>query len=111
MNEEVSRLTEQDIELLFQEAKQRIHNARANVVKSVNQEQIIAYWHIGRIIFEKEQKDRKKKFWDLFSFGQEVDTDFEHKRSSISKIQQLEIHRRVSIINNLASTRRFTTRA
>ena len=64
-----------------------------------------------REIFEKEQKDRKKKFWDLFSFGQEVDTDFEHKRSSISKIQQLEIHRRVSIINNLASTRRFTTRA
>jgi len=46
-----------DIELedIYHTIARYIRQARENVVKSVNNEQVIAYWHVGKSILEKEQ--------------------------------------------------------
>lgn len=37
-----------------------VEQARKNVLKSVNHEQTVAYWKIGRLIFEKEQQGKER---------------------------------------------------
>ncbi|MDF1759950.1 MAG: PDDEXK nuclease domain-containing protein [Coxiellaceae bacterium] len=48
----------QKFDNLCQSAINYVHQARARVLKMVNHEQIIAYWHIGRLIVEEEQKGK-----------------------------------------------------
>lgn len=45
---------------LFQRVVAILEQARARVVRSVNSEMVIAYWHIGREIVEHEQGGRKR---------------------------------------------------
>ena len=37
-----------------------IENARGNIVRAVNTEMVVAYWHIGREILEEEQKGKAR---------------------------------------------------
>ena len=37
-----------------------VEHARQNVLRSVNHEQVIAYWKIGRLIVETEQKGKER---------------------------------------------------
>ena len=46
---------DKSLEKVYQSIAGYIHKARTNVLKSVNHEQIIAYWHIGKNIIEQEQ--------------------------------------------------------
>src|SRR3990167_6551903 len=43
-----------------------IHQARQNVVRSVNHEQVIAYWKIGQLIVEQEQKGQARAEYGSF---------------------------------------------
>lgn len=44
-----------NLEKVYQSIANHIHKARANILKSVNHEQVIAYWNIGKNIVEQEQ--------------------------------------------------------
>ena len=48
------------VEGLFHRVVAILEQARARVVRSVNSEMVIAYWHIGREIVEQEQGGRKR---------------------------------------------------
>ena len=43
---------------MIEQIKQVMGQARTNVAKAVNNELITAYWNIGRIIVEYEQKNK-----------------------------------------------------
>ncbi len=43
-----------------------VHQARANVLKSVNHEQVIAYWKIGKNIVEQEQRGESRAGYGKF---------------------------------------------
>lgn len=45
---------------MYHDVVHHIHRARTNVVKSVNAEQVVAYWHIGRTIVGKEQQGKAR---------------------------------------------------
>lgn len=45
--------TDKSLEKLYQSIDNHIFKARANILKSVNHEQVIAYWHIGKNIVEQ----------------------------------------------------------
>lgn len=49
-------------EALLNEIISIITNARNNVIKSVNNELINAYWNIGRIIVEDELKSERAEY-------------------------------------------------
>ena len=51
-----------DNEHLFQKVRDIIENARHKVYRTVNTEMLRAYWNVGRVIVEEEQKgqDRAK---------------------------------------------------
>jgi len=40
---------------ITQEIRQILNNARSNAYKAINSAMVIAYWHIGKLIVEKEQ--------------------------------------------------------
>ena len=48
------------IDTLFNRVVAILEEARANVMRSINREMVIAYWHIGREIMEQEQGGRKR---------------------------------------------------
>ena len=51
---------DQDFENIYKSIAARIHRARENVLKSVNHEQVIAYWNIGKSIVEQEQRGESR---------------------------------------------------
>ena len=55
----VSSISE-DMEDIYQTVVGHIRGARANVIQAVNTEQVIAYWHIGKKIIEKEQQGQDR---------------------------------------------------
>jgi predicted nuclease of restriction endonuclease-like (RecB) superfamily len=54
------------IDTLYKNISDRIHKARNNVMRSVNNEQVKAYWLIGRDIIEEEQKGRGRADYGSF---------------------------------------------
>ncbi|MCX7090415.1 MAG: DUF1016 N-terminal domain-containing protein [Legionellales bacterium] len=48
-------LADKDLDKIDKSIVTHIHQARTNVLKSINHEQITAYWNIGRNIVEQEQ--------------------------------------------------------
>jgi len=51
---------DKSLEKVYQSIVEYIHKARTNVLKSVNHEQVIAYWHIGKNIIEQEQSGESR---------------------------------------------------
>lgn len=49
-----------DFDTICKEAINYVHQARQNVVRSVNYEQVLAYWKIGQLIVESEQKGQER---------------------------------------------------
>jgi predicted nuclease of restriction endonuclease-like (RecB) superfamily len=49
---------DQDLHDVYQPIAHYIRRARSNVLKSVNTEQVLAYWHIGKTLVEKEQEGK-----------------------------------------------------
>lgn len=43
---------------VYNRIRKIIENARGNVVRAINTEMVVAYWHIGREIVEEEQKGK-----------------------------------------------------
>ena len=52
MDEMLSR----DFESIYSEVRHVIENARDDIYKSINFNMVLAYWNIGKIIVEEEQK-------------------------------------------------------
>lgn len=50
----------QDVSVIYQEIAALIKQARSNVLRSVNHQQVVAYWHIGRVIVEREQQGQNR---------------------------------------------------
>lgn len=48
-------LADKDLEKVYKSIVTHIHQARVSVLKSINHEQVTAYWNIGRNIVEQEQ--------------------------------------------------------
>lgn len=48
------------VEETFKLIAQYIEQARRNVVRSINAEQVIAYWYIGQTIVQQEQRGEKR---------------------------------------------------
>ncbi len=61
---EASRVTSKDkypeFDTVCNKAVNYVHQARQNVVRSVNHEQVIAYWKIGQLIVENEQEGKAR---------------------------------------------------
>ena len=55
MSKELSVKNDLVLDSISNTAINYVHQARNNVLKSVNHEQVIAYWNIGRLIVENEQ--------------------------------------------------------
>jgi predicted nuclease of restriction endonuclease-like (RecB) superfamily len=45
---------------VYERIRQIIENARGNIIRMVNTEMVLAYWHIGREIVEEEQNGRAR---------------------------------------------------
>ena len=58
MNKEVTE--ERTIESLYQDARSIIEQARSNAVRSVDFCRVQMYWHLGKRIFEEEQKGKER---------------------------------------------------
>lgn len=54
-NNELDNSFEQDLQATYIIISEHVRRARFNVLKSVNTEQVLAYWSIGKTIVEKEQ--------------------------------------------------------
>ena len=64
---------------LFARVVAILEQARARVVRSVNSEMVLTYWHIGREIVEQEQGGRKRAAYGaavLEELSQRLTTDF-----------------------------------
>lgn len=46
--------------IAYERIRKIIENARSNIVRAVNTEMVIAYWHIGREIVEEEQRGKSR---------------------------------------------------
>ncbi|AAM06367.1 TPA: DUF1016 domain-containing protein [Methanosarcina acetivorans] len=62
MNEGLSR----DFESIYAEVKNIIEHTRDNVYKSINSNLVLAYWNIGKIIVEEEQKGSNRAEYGTF---------------------------------------------
>lgn len=51
---------DKNIEQIYHSIAEHVRQARSNVLKSVNHEQVIAYWSIGRNIVEQEQLGKSR---------------------------------------------------
>lgn len=51
---------DRDFETIYKSIAIRIQRARENVLKSVNHEQVVAYWNIGKSIVEQEQRGESR---------------------------------------------------
>ena len=60
VNKTVVSSISEDMEDIYQTVVGHIRGARANVIQAVNAEQVIAYWHIGKKIIEKEQQGQDR---------------------------------------------------
>jgi len=59
-NDTSTLVSKRDLENTYQSVIQYITQARENVVKAVNIEQVVAYWHVGRVIFTQEQSGENR---------------------------------------------------
>src|SRR3989338_1323320 len=55
-----SPIPQRTLNNVYKDIVKHITHARKNVVKAVNTEQVIAYWHIGRIIVVQEQAGKNR---------------------------------------------------
>ena len=68
-------------ESLFARVVAILEQARARVVRSVNSEMVLAYWHIGREIVEQEQGGRKRAAYGeavLEDLARRLNAEFGH---------------------------------
>ena len=56
-----------------------LEQARTNVVRTVNSEMVLAYWHIGREIVQELQKGE-----DRAEYGKQIIKEFSAKLNEIS---------------------------
>jgi predicted nuclease of restriction endonuclease-like (RecB) superfamily len=76
---------------LFQDIKKLLHNARNQVVRTINTTMIHTYFEIGRIIIEHEQKGQEKALYGketLKELSNQLSVEF-GKGFSITNIQQM----------------------
>lgn len=67
MGEMLSR----DFESIYSEVRYIIENAKDSIYKSINFNMVLAYWNIGKIIVEEEQKgaSEQNRIWKLLYFS------------------------------------------
>ncbi|WP_440993215.1 PDDEXK nuclease domain-containing protein [Cysteiniphilum litorale] len=59
-----------NIEALYDQIAEHIKKARSNVLRAVNHEQVIAYWHIGKHIVMEEQKGQDRQQYGTYLIKQ-----------------------------------------
>lgn len=89
----VNASLDRDLEDVYLEVVGHIQQARGRVVKSINHEQIIAYWHIGKSIVEKEQKGQARADYGkqlIKGLSQRLQSDFGkgYSKSNIAYMRQ-----------------------
>lgn len=88
---------------LINEVKSIIAQARENAVRSVDFQRALMYWHIGRIIFEEEQKGKKRAGYGEFLI-KNLSTELEPEYGSGFSVRQLELCRQFYYIFPIANT-------
>jgi len=67
------------VDNIYSDIKNILENARKSIVRSVNSTMVAAYWNIGKIIVEEEQKGRNRANYGEFllsGISQRLTRDF-----------------------------------
>ena len=60
MDKEIKLLKQSSLEITYQNIREVLEEARSTAYRSVNFAMVQAYWQIGRIIIEQEQKGKER---------------------------------------------------
>ena len=76
---------------IYQEIKEILNNSRSNIVSTINNEIIVSYWKIGKIIVKYEQNENIRAEYGkstLLEMSKELTKEF-GKGFSVSNIQYM----------------------
>ena len=73
---------------IIEQIRSIITNAQEQAVRSVNQERVIMYWHIGKVIFEEEQEGKERADYGDFLI-QSISDELQPKFGSNFSVRQL----------------------
>lgn len=81
---------------LKQELIQQIHSivasATQRAIRSVDNERVLMYWHIGKVIFEEEQEGKERAGYGAFLL-KSISNEFQPQFGSGFTVRQLEMNR------------------
>lgn len=77
---------------IFQQIQGIITNAQANAIRAVDNERVLMYWQIGKVIFEEEQQGKDRADYGKYLI-KSVSDEFQPQFGTGFSIRQLERYR------------------
>lgn len=77
---------------LINQIKEIVNSAQQRAVRSVNTERVAMYWHIGKVVFEEEQKGKDRAEYGSFLI-KSISNEFQPQLGSGFSVRQLEMNR------------------
>ena len=90
---------------IFQQILTIVNTARTNAVRKVDNERMLMYWHIGKVIFEEEQQGEERATYGTFLI-KSISDEFQPQFGSGFSVRQLERYRQFYRMFPIASTLR-----
>lgn len=90
---------------IFQQILTIVNTARTNAVRKVDNERMLMYWHIGKVIFEEEQQGEERATYGTFLI-KSISHEFQPQFGSGFSVRQLERYRQFYRMFPIASTLR-----
>ena len=77
---------------LIEEIRGIINSSRAKAIRSVDNERVLMYWQIGKVIFEEEQKGKSRADYGSYLI-KSISDEFQPHFGTGFTIRQLEMNR------------------
>lgn len=90
---------------IFQQILTIVNTARTNAVRKVDNERMLMYWQIGKLIFEEEQHGEERATYGTFLI-KSISHEFQPQFGSGFSVRQLERYRQFYRMFPIASTLR-----
>jgi predicted nuclease of restriction endonuclease-like (RecB) superfamily len=90
---------------IFQQILTIVNTARTNAVRKVDNERMLMYWQIGKLIFEEEQQGEERATYGTFLI-KSISDEFQPQFGSGFSVRQLERYRQFYRMFPIASTLR-----
>lgn len=90
---------------IFQQILTIVNTARTNAVRKVDNERMLMYWQIGKLIFEEEQHGEERATYGTFLI-KSISDEFQPQFGSGFSVRQLERYRQFYRMFPIASTLR-----